>query len=176
MSRVKEFQAKVTEKFEEIHKRYPDQMHCGLGCHECCKPGLNINLLEAKEIQASLRADPALQEKIRALKGKNPHRGKRCSFLDEQGACAIYEVRPIICRSHGAPIQFMDPASRPSDAAVRFRDVCPLNFQKVSLKEIPANDVMNLDTINTLLALITQREIGKNTDRIELELEAILNC
>ncbi|HEX8152771.1 MAG TPA: YkgJ family cysteine cluster protein, partial [Thermoanaerobaculia bacterium] len=42
-----------------------------------------------------------------------------CPNLDEQGACMIYEDRPLVCRTFGLPLR---------DAEKYLGDVCELNF------------------------------------------------
>ena len=48
-----------------------------------------------------------------------------CAFLDDHGACRIYESRPYVCRTQGLPLRWIED----DDAAVRveYRDICPLN-------------------------------------------------
>ena len=77
----------------------------------------------------------------------------------EEDRCIVYEARPTICRTHGAPVQF-----RQENQLVR--DVCPLNFTPstpdgpLPLHELPASDLIDLDRLNMLLAL---------TNRLTLE-------
>lgn len=52
-----------------------------------------------------------------------------CPALDENGACGIYESRPIVCRKFGMPIY--DP-KKPDEL-----QTCELNFKEV--KEIDAD-------------------------------------
>jgi Fe-S-cluster containining protein len=110
---------------------------------------MTINALEANALKEGLKAFD--ESRIQALlenEKSNPFQGKRCSFLLKDGSCGIYELRPIVCRSHGAPIQFKDEEEK------LFRDVCPLNFTNQNIGNLHPNDVMNLDTINSLLALL----------------------
>jgi len=176
-SQYKEFAEKVSQSFEKIRQKYPSEFQCKNGCHECCKPKLTVNYLEKTAIKDFLELYPKRIELLRNLKKKNPHKGKRCEFLDEQGSCIIYETRPIVCRSHGAPLQFADPENTNKDKALRFRDVCPLNFISTPIDKLTPTDVLNLDTIHTLMVLLLKHIIKNPTiaeERTPLVLENIL--
>ncbi|RYZ95081.1 MAG: YkgJ family cysteine cluster protein [Proteobacteria bacterium] len=171
ISRYGELQARVDEKFAEIHARYPAAFRCREGCHSCCKPNLTVNRLEAASIALFLRDRPELIASLRELAAANPFRAKRCSFLNAAGACGIYEARPLVCRSHGAPIQFKEGGG---EDAMRLRDVCGLNFTGLDIGALPADAVFNLDTLNTLLALLSSQAYGKDVSRVPLSLNGIL--
>lgn len=138
-----------------------------MGCHSCCKPGISVNALEAQWLKQRLLELP--EEKRSALlknEKTNPFQGKRCSFLQSEGTCGIYELRPLVCRSHGAPLQWKEEENT-------YRDVCPLNFSDQNIGELSPNDVMNLDTINALLSLLLQQsKLGEH--RYELKPSALL--
>ncbi len=59
----------------------------------------------------------------------------------------IYDARPLICRSHGMPISWVEESQES-------RDCCPLNFQTFDLDELDHADVLSLDKVNRLLSLI----------------------
>lgn len=137
--------------FSRIQERHPSAFHCQQGCHSCCKPKITVNALETEWLRLKIQALPE-SEKAALLTNekRTPFRGERCAFLQESGACGIYDFRPIVCRSHGAPLQFKEEEKL-------FRDVCPLNFTKQNIGELPPTDVMNLDTIHALLSLLLQQ-------------------
>lgn len=148
--------AKVEAKFDEIRARQPRQFACAKGCHSCCKPALTVSAVEAAAIRLHLAAHPGVVP-------QDAHAGTRCSFLNTAGACTIYDARPIVCLSHGAPIEVT-----PLKGGAKLRDVCPLNFTGIAKNEIPAADVMNVDTVNTILALINSQMGGKPEARTAL--------
>jgi Fe-S-cluster containining protein len=171
VSQISELQEKVSAKFEEIFEKHRRSMSCAISCHSCCKPGISVSRIEAKLIQSIFLQK---QSQLEELKKANPHKGKRCEFLDAAGACAIYDVRPVICRSHGAPIQYRDPNGKDFEKAERYRDACELNFKGISLKDLPLNDIFNIDTVNTLLSLLQAQEFGKqDVERFPLSVEGI---
>lgn len=161
---------KVDQLSADIQSRHPGEFSCRLGCHSCCKPGLTVNALEAENIRQAI--SPELAAKMRALEAADAFRGLRCSFLESDGACGIYAFRPLVCRSHGLPLQFKDLGEAEGEEAV-FRDVCYLNFPRLDISTLPDQDVLNLDTLNTILAMLN-RLGGGGEKRFELTVSGIL--
>jgi hypothetical protein len=151
--------AKVDAKVAEISARHPAALACRAGCHGCCQPGLTVNSVEAAHLAAFLAADPARRARAREAVAADAHAGTRCALLAADGRCSVYEARPIVCRSHGVPVQVL----RTTIAKVKTRDVCPLNFVGLPLAELPAGDLIDLDTLNTLMALIDAQHGGAGT-------------
>jgi len=163
--------SKIDAKFDEISRRHPQAFTCRKGCHSCCAPGLTIGSVERASIREYLGDRPDRVEYLRELEQLNPHRNTRCSFLGEEGDCGIYEVRPLVCRSHGAPITFK------STVGARVRDVCPLNFTDHSLHTLHVVDCLDNDTMNTLLSLVNRQwetQAGVATQRFDLKLRSVL--
>ncbi len=147
------FLIKVDVKFGDIQNRNQTQMQCGSGCHQCCLPQLTVFEIERENIRQHLEQNPELVQKLRQLAKNNPHQGQRCQFLEANGNCAVYEVRPLVCRSHGAPLYFKEGV--PAKARL---DVCELNFRGLkSLGDLTNSDFINLDLINQVLALLNQK-------------------
>ena len=140
---------KASAKFDAIRARRPSDFACGRGCSACCAPDLTVFPVEIENIKEHLAKNPEAAARARAVEKQNPHRGRRCMFLDEAGSCTIYEARPLICRTHGAPLVFRQDETMMIDA-------CPLNF-KGGLEDVEASDTINLDLLNSLLALVNQR-------------------
>lgn len=164
LSTYRELLAKVDRKVAAITTAHPHSLQCRLGCHSCCKPGLTVSALEAENLQLYFAAHPEVSVQLPTLASQNPHGGTRCELLDEQGACTIYPVRPLVCRSHGVPLKIHEAGK------VRL-DVCPLNFQGEGLAVLPAADAIDLETLNTLLSLLN-RQFSGDSDRPRLPLTA----
>ncbi|MGZ3809289.1 MAG: YkgJ family cysteine cluster protein, partial [Bacteriovorax sp.] len=64
---------------------------------------------------------------------------RACAFLYDD-RCTIYEARPVICRTQGAPLFLQEE---------NVLDYCPLNFKE---GDPPKEDWLNLDRLNTLLS------------------------
>lgn len=111
--------------------------------------------VEKENIKIYLQKNTDILEKVRANKTANPFQGKRCQFLAKDGSCLIYSVRPVVCRSHGAPIKIsLD------DIATEVSDVCPLNFTGQPVAGLPEGDHIRLNTLNTILATINQQYVA----------------
>lgn len=142
--------AKVDAKFTEIHDRHANRFQCRLGCHTCCAPGLSVSRVEQARLADHIRTTPGLEQALRDLEREQPHADTRCNFLDAQGKCLVYEARPVICRSHGAPV-------RVTLQQVARLDVCPLNFAGVDLTTLAAGDCIDVETLNTILYVVNRR-------------------
>lgn len=142
--RVDELSARLTE-------RYRRHLACGPGCSGCCRHHLSVFRVEADAVrEAYLALDPALRDRIRA-------RAERVVAGDESAACpmliddrcAIYEARPLICRTQGLPLLI-----EADDGGLEV-DFCPLNFtQSGAVDELDEDHLVPLDAINTRLALV----------------------
>ncbi len=85
---------------------------CGVGCQDCCVVNVSITLLEGIAISRFIQQWPQseraeVEQKLEtlwcAVRGLEDDERlmlrKKCAFLDEQGGCTIYPVRPLFCRS-----------------------------------------------------------------------------
>lgn len=173
-SAYQDLRAKVDAQFDKLYQKHRAEISCAEGCHSCCAPDLSVTRVEADAIRAHLERRPELIESLRALAGANPHRGQRCSLLDAEGRCSIYEARPLICRSHGAPVLVKIDEKREGI------DACELNFTQ-GMEMLEVGDWIHLETLNTMLTLIDWRyalDEGRErpdpeTDRVALTIEAL---
>jgi hypothetical protein len=106
----------VEELVAPIVAGHGARLRCRSGCNDCCTDGLSVFELEAAVI--ARHHGPLLQEGL-------PHAEGACAFLDEAGACRIYEHRPYVCRTQGLPLRWLELDEDGQPAEVR--DVCPLN-------------------------------------------------
>lgn len=125
--------------FDKIQSKYANQMKCTEGCSKCCYTDISVFEVEAENIKEwfSNLSDDRKSE-IKNL-WQTPVESGACSFLVND-RCSIYEVRPVICRTQGAPL-FVQ--------ADNVLDYCPLNFEA---GDPPKEDWLNLDRLNTLLS------------------------
>ena len=96
-----------------LRKEDHDNIACGAGCGACCKVNVAVLRPEAHNIAAYLRRAlsvaelDALCERMRRLlvvirgldEDERIAANQSCAFLDAQGSCSIYPVRPLLCRS-----------------------------------------------------------------------------
>ena len=147
------FIANLTEKeFDRNFELYPGQMQCRKGCFLCCTQMFRITLIDAAIVSKAIKKlDPEIrkkmQDKARGYLDKKEEMVRErademnldnesdeistiglrlpCPALDENGACGIYESRPIVCRKFGMPIY--DP-KKPEEL-----QTCELNFHEVKM-------------------------------------------
>ncbi len=124
----------VTQACDEIQAEfdrnvglYGERIHCRRGCSHCCYQLFQITEIEAAVISGAVRDMPEaqredLRERARAYLprreallrehglieawGRLPPEGTRlaCPALSDDGACRIYDDRPLICRKYGIPL------------------------------------------------------------------------
>lgn len=152
---------KIDLKFEEVFEKHKEHFQCGKGCYSCCKKELSVFEIEALNIKKFIQAH---LESFSLDKGIREH----CEFLNEKGECLIYEARPVICRSHGAPVAYKNAHGEQE------KSVCNLNFTEVDLNSLELIDFYNLETVNVLLSLINQTA-GFTDQRVPLKREVFFD-
>jgi Fe-S-cluster containining protein len=113
-------------EFARNRRLHGDKIQCRKGCTDCCHHLFQITEIEAAYISTGVRtlakgkrqalqrrARRYLAERNQLLANQNvaeawgtlPPPGSRlaCPALEE-GACQIYEFRPVICRKYGIPL------------------------------------------------------------------------
>jgi len=155
VSRLGELHAKVDAFFARVEARHGDDMQCRTGCADCCRVRLTVTSVEAAAIRAEVAAwPPARRRTLAASADPSPD---RCAALDDRDRCRIYAARPIVCRSHGAPIR-MRRGSLP------VVEVCPRNFTRTA----PDPDCVLDQTTLSALTLAVDREAGGEGARVDL--------
>lgn len=154
LKNYKQLTDKVDAKFDEIFNKHKDQFSCTKGCYSCCKPDLSVSQIEALNIREHIKNNLVDLSLDKGIPGY-------CEFLSEKGECLIYEARPVICRSHGAPVAYKD------EFKIQQKDVCELNFKELPIQDLSDQDFFNLDTVNVLLAVMNQ-VAGFDDQRIPL--------
>ncbi|MGE4506804.1 MAG: YkgJ family cysteine cluster protein [Desulfovibrionaceae bacterium] len=123
----------VDATFEQIQAQTGDMVHCGRGCSDCCYALFDISLVEALYLNHHFqrlfsgpeknalmeRADKADREvnRLKRKLFKASEEGTpssellrqvaearlRCPLLGEDDLCALYDYRPVTCRTYGVP-------------------------------------------------------------------------
>lgn len=149
----------MTEKVEALHRRidkatqpleerHQGRLTCKLGCSTCCVDGLTVWEVEAEVIREHFS---------RFLIEEEPHPVGACAFLDNAGACRIYEHRPYVCRTQGLPLRWLDEYE---GDWVEFRDICELNEAGEPLESLPESACWSLGEVEAELASL-QSERGE---------------
>jgi Fe-S-cluster containining protein len=141
--------ARVDAHFAAAVTATPTAFACRAGCESCCHQRFGVFEVEAAPIRAALRAlattSPARRERVRH-QADDPADASRCALL-VHGRCAVYEARPLICRTHGLPVAV---PSAQDNAKMRV-DHCPLNFRD---QTPPRASILALAAINEPLAVL----------------------
>ena len=109
----------VDQAFVEVRTQFPDEVHCGQGCDDCCRAVFDLSLVEAvalasvaqglaEEAKESLltRAAEASAVWEKVIEGDPADLAReriRCPLLGDDGLCLCYEARPVNCRTYGIP-------------------------------------------------------------------------
>lgn len=167
MSSGEVLQKNAEDFFDKVFSKHRAQMTCAKGCAKCCHTEISIFSWEAQIIchwflgksyeeknqLKSLWLNDQVDSEDQYGIVRSP-----CHFLYDN-MCSIYEVRPIICRTQGAPL-FIDNNV----------DACPLNF----VENFPEkSDWLELARLNTLSSLVQMNFTNEfsflNEERISLK-------
>lgn len=116
LERYRELRREMDTRTGALEMLHCQQLTCKPGCHQCCV-NLTVFPVEFHAILEDLRQltpVPVLELDQEA----------KCAFL-KQGLCSIYASRPMICRTHGLPVAFLNIDGEAPEMSVSF---CPLNF------------------------------------------------
>ncbi|MGK2859558.1 MAG: YkgJ family cysteine cluster protein [Thermoanaerobaculia bacterium] len=124
----KEILARADLHFDEIRHRQGRHLECRLGCTGCCHGLFEIGAADVAMITEALREAPAATRALLVARSREiletfdvpairdcDDEEKQsffvrvedvpCPALAEDGACRIYEHRPLVCRTFGLPIR-----------------------------------------------------------------------
>jgi uncharacterized protein len=131
----------VDRQTDHLRVLHAKRLQCRKGCCGCCVDGLTVFEVEAESIRhhhAALLAEGA------------PHPKGACAFLDDAGACRIYEHRPYVCRTQGLPLRWIE--ERSDGNPVELRDICPLNEHGPPVESLPAEECWSIGPYEGRLA------------------------
>lgn len=147
---------RVDDHFGAAVARTPDAFACREGCARCCGVRFGVFAVEADRIRGALaRLAAPLRARVRAQADDPSHTA--CALLVDD-RCSVYDERPLICRSHGLPVQQRDDDGR------THVEVCPLNFVE---RTPPPASVLVLDVLNAPLFVLARMWDGRG-ERVEL--------
>jgi Fe-S-cluster containining protein len=128
--------------FDSVMKEQASNLQCGRGCSLCCHGLFEIGAADIPLLAEGLgkldgRTRNGIVGRARKIVEKYEHPNLRecspeekeeffdrsdsvpCPNLSPEGACLVYESRPLICRTFGLPLR---------NAETYIGDVCGLNF------------------------------------------------
>lgn len=139
-----------------IQRQYGRHIACRKGCGCGCR-NISVFPVEALSLAQALQALPE------ATTAKFESRAAKASFWDcpllEDRACGLYAFRPLICRTHGFPLQTIYKG-QPS---IGF---CRHNFKEMAV--IPGDAVIDLDHVTDALRGINAAAVDELALRLKL--------
>ena len=154
---------KVDAFFVRVHGRYRAEMQCAEGCSECCGHHLTVSVVEAESMARTLATRDAATRKRLADRAASLGEGEGpCPALEDDGRCAVYEGRPLVCRSHGAPMYVGSaalPVVKEGDPPEEGDAIkcCHLNFPDRQLDHVDPDCVLDLVNMAATLAVVNAR-------------------
>lgn len=119
--------------FEQVAASHGEHLRCVPGCVDCCQQDLQVLLAEAVAVLLALDRLP--RGTLPAVAPGDA--GGACVMLLQDGRCAVYDHRPLICRTHGLPIQYGELGGADDEVNI---SCCALNFTSA---DPPARAVLN---------------------------------
>lgn len=144
--------AEVDLLVDTLAERLHEHIRCTPGCSSCCRT-FSVCPLEGSLL--AMQSRPASQ----------PCDGSRCRLLVDD-RCSAYPHRPLICRTQGMPIGYVDAGLEQIEVSA-----CPLNF--AATYSFTVDDLLFLDPFNARLAELNRRYCLENglDARLRLPLE-----
>ena len=159
-TRYDELSTRVDAFHQRVDRAFPGALTCQVGCSPCCHQHISVLTYEFRRIAAAVGSLSAADQEAIAARVADGTDDPRCPLLDAQGRCRTYDARPMICRSHGLPVQAGEPVRR---------DVCPLNFPDgPGIEELDDHLVLDVERLNVLLGLIDRLDGGGDGSRVDL--------
>lgn len=132
----------LSEKLSALHNNH---MQCKKGCDMCCMD-YGILPIEFQYIKSQLQNDQWYNSSATE---------EECIFLKDH-LCQIYEHRPIICRTHGLPLLFMN-----ADTEEWELSACELNF--VGFEDFGTENTIPMDKFNSRLFMLNEEFIQQDS-------------
>ncbi|MCT4590189.1 MAG: YkgJ family cysteine cluster protein [Carboxylicivirga sp.] len=132
----------------KLWDEHENNMACKKGCDKCC---LNFDVFP---IEFDYIKKQVEKEYPDVLKQDKPEEaGEKCFFLKDH-QCTIYKARPIICRTHGFPLLYMNEAGDQWELSH-----CELNFTNVDEDYFHEDNCYMQDTFNSRLFMMNKEYI-----------------
>ncbi len=138
--------SRADQHFAEVRRQQPENLACRVGCTMCCHGLFEISSADVAVVAEGMRRLPgdqlnSLIESARSMVAAIRHPDLRsvsqaekeeffertdavpCPALGPDGACRIYENRPLVCRTFGIPLK---------EGGRFLGEECELNFTSAS--------------------------------------------
>jgi len=158
--KYQEIRFNIDKHVQALKNEHHKNMACKKGCDMCC---LNFNVFP---IEFDTIKKQVTEEYPEVLNQELPDDiGEKCIFLKDH-QCTIYTARPIICRTHGYPLLYMNEAGDQWELSH-----CELNFTKVDEDYFHEENTYPQDTYNSQLFMLNKEYIKTvHPDKSEFDL------
>ena len=140
---------KINDTVARLEARQAAHLRCGEGCADCCGYLMSFYPVEIAHMADAIAGmDEIRRNAIVAhltLYTEN-RQDSPCPLLDKDGRCLAYEVRPVLCRSHGLLLNVAAGADE-----LDILRSCDLNFTGIDISTFEREDTINQQLISTLL-------------------------
>ncbi len=137
----------IDHRAEELSIHHTKHLKCKKGCDSCCE-NISVFPIEFNAIKKELE-----NKTISLTKRKFNRFRKPCVFLQD-GACQIYESRPIICRTQGLPLMYQNINGEGYEVSH-----CQLNFKGVVVSNFNVENTLFMPDYNSKLFLMNKEFI-----------------
>jgi Fe-S-cluster containining protein len=146
----------VDRQTAALEQRHSARLNCRRGCSACCVDDITVFEVEAENIRQKYPV--LLAEDLPSAVGK-------CAFLDEAGACRIYDARPYVCRTQGLPLRWLEEIE---EEVYELRDICPLNEAGEAVEELDEADCWTIGAAEAELSEMQFKKDGGEMLRVRL--------
>lgn len=147
---------RIDENVKRLSAIHGVNIACRPGCTGCCV-NLTVFPVEFYAVRQAI-AEAGIPLGVDSF---DP--SAACGFL-QNDLCRIYPFRPIICRTHGLPILYLDDSSGEYTWEVSF---CELNFTAHNELEFTGDTLLNIEDINTELSRINRGFLARHNESAE---------
>ncbi|MFT5291655.1 MAG: Fe-S-cluster containining protein [Planctomycetota bacterium] len=145
---LRELHNRVDADSARLTTHHAARLECKRGCSACCCDDLTVFQVEADRIRAQFPE----------VLGTTPHAVGACAFLDDEGACRVYDARPYVCRTQGLPLLYFQENER--EEIVEERSICELNLEGEPLDDIDMDDCWIIGPVELQLQQLQQSASG----------------
>lgn len=146
----------VDERIVELEKIHSKNIVCAKKCSSCCidTTVLPIEFFSILSVLITKNIKPDITK-------------ENCSLL-KKSLCQIYELRPLICRTHGLPLAYGED----EDPLAKSISFCELNF-KSKIPDFNDKNILDMDELNIELVRLNEKFLksydGELPERMDLK-------